>query len=201
MIRHSTSREQILSAVKKNKPQEPAPLPVIPAFETPKTHEEAVQIFIETLRKVGAEVAVVSSREQLSEIIGSRYPQAKNICSLYESVSSNVSPAEIRHPAELAEVDVAIVEGLLGVAENGAIWLTEEQTGHRVVPFITQHLVIVLSEKNIVGNMHAAYQKIGVIQSGFGTFISGPSRTADIEQSLVIGAHGARSLLVCLLSQ
>jgi L-lactate dehydrogenase complex protein LldG len=44
--------------------------------------------------------------------------------------------------------------------------------------------------------MHAAYEELGKVKSSFGLFLSGPSKTADIEQSLVIGAHGARSLTV-----
>ena len=71
--------------------------------------------------------------------------------------------------------------------------------GNRALPFICQHLVIVLPIKKLVPTMHQAYQSIDVSANGFGTFIAGPSKTADIEQALVIGAHGARSLVVYLL--
>jgi L-lactate dehydrogenase complex protein LldG len=96
----------------------------------------------------------------------------------------------------LAEVEVLEIDGEFGVAENGAIWLTEEAMPHRVAPFICQHLVI--NVKKIVPNMHAAYEELGKVKSGFGLFLAGPSKTADIEQSLVIGAHGARSLTVVI---
>lgn len=98
----------------------------------------------------------------------------------------------------LAEVDVLEIDGEFGVAENGAIWLTEEAMPHRVAPFICQHLVI--NVKKIVPNMHAAYEELGKVKSGFGLFLAGPSKTADIEQSLVIGAHGARSLTIVIRS-
>ena len=98
----------------------------------------------------------------------------------------------------LAEVEVLEIDGEFGVAENGAIWLTEDAVPHRVAPFICQHLVI--NVKKIVPHMHAAYEELGKVNSGFGLFISGSSKTADIEQSLVIGAHGARSLTVVVNS-
>ena len=96
----------------------------------------------------------------------------------------------------LAEIEVLEIDGEFGVAENGTIWLTEESLPHRVAPFICQHLVI--NVKKIVPHMHAAYTELGKVNSGFGLFLSGPSKTADIEQSLVIGAHGARSLTVVI---
>jgi L-lactate dehydrogenase complex protein LldG len=96
----------------------------------------------------------------------------------------------------LAEVEVLEIDGEFGVAENGAIWLAEEALPHRVAPFICQHLVINVSK--IVPNMHAAYAELNKPNSNFGLFLAGPSKTADIEQSLVIGAHGARSLTVVI---
>jgi L-lactate dehydrogenase complex protein LldG len=96
----------------------------------------------------------------------------------------------------LADVEVLEIDGAFGVAENGAIWLTEEDMPHRVAPFICKHLVVNVSK--IVPNMHAAYAELKNPSSSFGLFLAGPSKTADIEQSLVIGAHGARSLTVVI---
>ncbi len=101
-----------------------------------------------------------------------------------------------RDGLSLAGVEVLEIDGAFGVAENGAIWLTEEALPHRVAPFICQHLVIHVQK--IVPNMHAAYEELNYPTSGFGLFLAGPSKTADIEQSLVIGAHGARSLTVVI---
>jgi L-lactate dehydrogenase complex protein LldG len=59
--------------------------------------------------------------------------------------------------------------------------------------------MILIHKKDIVATMHHAYAQVQVEKEGFGAFIAGPSKTADIEQSLVIGAHGARSLVVYIL--
>ncbi len=86
------------------------------------------------------------------------------------------------------------------MAENAALWLTEVQLGQRVAPFITQNLAIVLDRKDLVATMHHAYERIANAEYGFGLFLAGPSKTADIEQSLVLGAHGSRTMTVFLLS-
>jgi L-lactate dehydrogenase complex protein LldG len=193
----SNSREQILHAIRKNKPTESI-LPIIPPFVSHVDKGELLTTFINMLGRVGAVVAHTSSKESIREAIRTYYAETVHVCSVYPAIEGNVLLENITHPSDLAIVDVAIMQGLLGVAENGAIWLTENQMGHRALPFITQHLVVVISANRLVSNMHEAYKQIAQISEGFGLFISGPSRTADIEQSLVIGAHGARSLLVCL---
>jgi L-lactate dehydrogenase complex protein LldG len=100
---------------------------------------------------------------------------------------------------ELEKIEVAIIEGSIGVAENGAVWVHEKSMVHRALPFICQHLILVLPMQKIVSTMHEAYANIDITKYGFGTFIAGPSKTADIEQALVIGAHGPRSLKVYLV--
>ncbi len=99
----------------------------------------------------------------------------------------------------LQDVDVAIIRAQFAVAENGAVWVTEEDLKIRVLPFICEHLVALVDKRNMVATMHDAYDKIGSADYGFGVFIAGPSKTADIEQSLVLGAHGPKSMTVFIL--
>ena len=82
------------------------------------------------------------------------------------------------------------------MAENGAIWIDGNTLPHRVMLFIPQYLAIVVSRSQIVHHMHQAYARVGKPPHTFGIFVSGPSKTADIEQSLVLGAHGCRALQV-----
>jgi L-lactate dehydrogenase complex protein LldG len=102
-------------------------------------------------------------------------------------------------PHTLEDVELTLVKAHFGVAENSALWVTDDILGQRVVTFIPQYLAIIINKKDIVATMHQAYDRIGDQEYGFGTFIAGPSKTADIEQSLVLGAHGARGLMVFLM--
>ncbi|MEZ6046685.1 MAG: LUD domain-containing protein [Planctomycetaceae bacterium] len=137
------------------------------------------------------------------------YDEAEQICSLVPEIEipadKNIDLDAINDPHDLADVDFAIVPGEFGVAENGAIWVTDATMKYKALYFIAQHVVIVLKVSDLLHNMHEAYPRTGLGNDSFresphfGVFISGPSKTADIEQSLVIGAHGARSLRVFLV--
>ena len=87
--------------------------------------------------------------------------------------------------------------GEIGVAENGAIWIPQ-QVKYKAIYFISESLVILIDRNKIVDTMYDAYCQLDGQEYQFGTFISGPSKTADIEQALVMGAHGAREVLVIL---
>ncbi|KFC36119.1 lactate utilization protein B/C [Elizabethkingia anophelis] len=185
------SREEILSRIAKVKPEGnelPEDLSFIPGTGN------LLESFVQTARNNGSQVTFVENTDgvlaYLRENIASDKRIISNITTLNNELKNNEE--EINDPHELENVEVAIVEGSLGVAENAAIWITEKQMKYRALPFITQHLFVILAADKIVALMHDAY-KIIEIEGGFSSFISGPSKTADIEQSLVIGAHGARS--------
>ena len=95
--------------------------------------------------------------------------------------------------------DFFLASGEFAVAENGAVWVTDAGLTQRVLYFVVQHLALVVPARQVLHNMHEAYDRLAFDQPGFGLFLSGPSKTADIEQSLVIGAHGPRSLTVFLV--
>jgi L-lactate dehydrogenase complex protein LldG len=123
------------------------------------------------------------------------YANAKTVASLVPGIESRgIDPMAITDPHALAGVDVSILPADFGVAENGAVWIPGSKLGpERAVFVIAQYVVLILSASQIVSNMHQAYDRVQMELPGFGLFLCGPSKTADIEQSLVIGAHGARS--------
>ncbi|RZS96453.1 LutC/YkgG family protein [Cecembia calidifontis] len=184
-----SSREHILAKIK-SIPRESKLLPDIPDFHFT---ENIPSRFIQSIESNKGEVITESGLKAFLET--NRFEKIISLVSGMENLSTQLLPSDAH---ELNELEIAIIQGQFGVAENGAIWLTDENLGLRALPFITEHLVIVMDEKSLVSNMHEAYQRIGAQHSGFGLFIAGPSKTADIEQSLVIGAHGAKSLRVVL---
>ena len=93
--------------------------------------------------------------------------------------------------------DVGVVEGELAVAENGCVWVPQTMK-ERAVMFISENLVIIVDRNHILDNMHEAYSQIQMSEYGYGCFISGPSKTADIAQALVMGAQAARGVTVVI---
>ena len=185
-----SSKESILTAIKGLRMEE-KPLPDIPDFEIAT---DLVDSFTVSLN---ANKGTVASKEEIENLIAeTNFLKIYSSSSAFEQYSNSQVP---QHAADCADLDLAIIEGQFASAENAAIWLDESNLDLRAIPFITAHLVIVIKKENILGNMHQAYDRIGLAKSGFGIFIAGPSKTADIEQSLVVGAHGAMSLRVVIL--
>ncbi|OYY05809.1 MAG: hypothetical protein B7Y76_00590, partial [Sphingobacteriia bacterium 35-40-5] len=156
-----------------------------------------IQQFIGMVEAAGGKAYYENSGHDLLNDIAEVKAEGKFMINLLED--SNAEEWESLNASELEALDTCYLRAELGVAENGAMWISEKQMVNRLLPFICQHLVIVLNPGGLVNNMHEAYRQINATANGFGVFIAGPSKTADIEQNLVIGAHGARSLRVYLL--
>ena len=190
------SREKILDAIRSNQPAY-VDLPVVENFVQPFT--DVVEKFKVVLASIGGNAYELTDADEIIKILKQQFNDAKRIVAVTDEFSAH---AEIYKayddPHKLEDVDVAIIKAHFAVAENGAIWVTEDQMEERALPFICQHLAIVIQQKHIVASMHDAYDIIGDAGYGFGTFIAGPSKTADIEQSLVLGAHGPKTLTVFL---
>lgn len=191
-------RDAILKAVQKNKPRL-IPLPEInlDAFEEPI---DLLETFKEKVALVGGRIIALDAIKNIDSEIQKLYPNASKIIScIKESNLGTISISEKTNPHELEAVDLAIINGEFGVAENGAVWISEDNFSIRVLPFISNDLVIILNKEKLCSNLHEAYKLISERNRTFGLFISGPSKTADIEQCLVIGAQGAMSLTIILV--
>ncbi|MCD8318784.1 MAG: LUD domain-containing protein [Paraprevotella sp.] len=188
-------RDEILAAIRQNtKVSHDYPTWEIKAL----TYPDKISSFCEICRFVGGEAVVLQPGETLDEVIRKYFPEARSIASsLKELTCATIRPDELETAQELDGTDVAVVEGDFGVVENGAVWIPQN-IKLKALYFIADALAIVIDRHSLVNNMHEAYRRLAGQSYPFGTFISGPSKTADIEQALVMGAHGARTALVIL---
>ncbi len=195
-----SSRTSILARLRAAAPPA-APLPPLPV--SGQRLDDPVVHFAETLAAVGGRCERVPSTGALRAAVAALpvVAQAAKVASLVpEAHPGNVPLAAIADPHDLADVDVAIIRGEFAVAENGAVWVSATSLGRlQALLFITQHLVLVVDPAKVLDTLHEAYARLRFDGPGFGLFISGPSKTADIELALVIGAHGARSTVVFLV--
>ena len=165
------------------------------------TYPDPLLQFMNMTKSVGGNAIEVEKGRDVNTIISELYPTAKEIASnLPEITIATRNPDEVGRARDLNGTDVGIIRGLFGVAENACVWIPQ-QMKEKAVCFISEHLVILLPKRQIVNNMHEAYRRIEFNDYGYGTFISGPSKTADIAQVLVMGAQAARSATVLLLDE
>ena len=165
------------------------------------TYPDPLLQFMNMTKSVGGNAIEVEKGRDINELIKELYPDAKEIASnLPEITIATRNPDEVGRARDLNGTDVGIIRGSFGVAENACVWIPQ-QMKEKAVCFISENLVILLDKKQIVNNMHEAYQRIEFNDYGYGTFISGPSKTADIAQVLVMGAQAARSATVLLLDE
>lgn len=192
-----STREKILHAIKVNKPA----LVAVPVMDIQQvtSYDDLVAKFTATLEGIGGQVLHLDNIGELESIVNDEMQTGKLVYNAMHDGSGKLNGT--LNATALEPVHKAYIKAGIGVAENGSVWVKESQMVNRLLPFICQHLVIVLERDKLVSTMHHAYEQINSFEEGFGVFIAGPSKTADIEQSLVIGAHGARSLVVYLLDK
>jgi L-lactate dehydrogenase complex protein LldG len=193
------SREQILAAIRANIPPGPIEHPPIPVFSRADEHLKLV--FEEHLEKAGGAAHNIGNRAEAQAKLASLHPAAKVICSAVPEIPGTRRAETIHDPHELADVDVGVVRAHFGVAESGAVWLTEEDLIVNSLGFLSQHLVLLLDPSEIVADMHEAYARVRLDRTAYGCFMMGPSATCDVEATMVHGAQGARSLNVLFLSR
>lgn len=192
------SRETILAAIRKHKPATIEPIELPPKVLS--NPDKILSTFRDSLEKAGGNSHLVRKIEDIKDSIKEHYPnRQETYTQIAGTIDDSVDISSYQQPHQLKSIDLAILKGEFGVAENGAIWINDTSLKYRVICFIAQQLVLIINKKDIVENMHHAYTQVSFQDSGFGCFIAGPSKTADIEQSLVIGAHGARGLTVYIV--
>ncbi|MBZ4041127.1 LutC/YkgG family protein [Flavobacterium hibisci] len=194
-----SSKAEILKKIKQNQPEIITELPDLDLLRS--NNPNVLETYKTVLKNIGGESVEVANYIEILDFIRKNYSLDRRIITTIPELSE-VASLDWKNddPHTLQDVELVVVKGHFGVAENSAIWVTDDILGQRVAPFIAQYLAIIINKNDILATMHQAYKRIGNMEYGFGTFIAGPSKTADIEQSLVLGAHGARGLIVFLLN-
>ncbi len=190
------SREKILENILKAQ-LDKKPLPSL--LKTVQSDADSLKNFSAMLEGIGGKVIISETLDFIPAYVSSQYASSRRIVSTIPDLPWYVNKFP-NSPHLYEDVDLAILYGHFGVAENGAVWVTDSAMGDRALPFICQHIALVVHQDNIVPTLAEAYEIIDGTTYDYGTFIAGPSKTADIEQSLVLGAHGPKSLTVFLIS-
>lgn len=192
-----TTRDKILQAVLQNQPEATA-LPDISIFKG--DNNGIVQKYMDVFKTIGGSSFLVDDLTTVKLSIAENFDTTRRIVSTLPELSDRFEVISTSaDPHSYSDVELAIIRAHFSVAENGAVWLTEDLMGQRIIPYICQHLAVIVTAESIVPTLHEAYEQIGAGNYGFGGFIGGPSKTADIEQALVLGAHGPLSMTVFIL--
>ncbi len=195
---HGTARNDILQAIRAAKPQ-PVARPDVDVMvpRVGETPDAVIARYPDAARGAGASV-VETRRAAVTALCEEIAPRSQHIVSLVHDVAGTRSmPAD---PEGLAEIELLVCEADFGVAENGAVWLPGSRLDQRAAVFLATHVLVLLRRDAIVADLHEAYARLTLRDEAFGVFVAGPSKTADIEQSLVVGAHGPKAFTIALLS-
>lgn len=169
--------------------------------EPSRSGEELPGAFATALERMGGRCLPVERPTDAAATVDELFPYAHVVCSAVDELPGTRRVAEACDPHDLADVDVGVVRARLGVAETGAVWVTERELVVTAVAILSQHLVVLLDRRAIVADTLDAYRAIDVADSPYGLFMAGPSATADIGSVLIHGAQGARSLTVLLVAE
>ena len=191
-----TARDAILASVHRNRPPGQHALPTLPRFAVDETGGLTAR-FAENLKRMGGKL-LAGDGDPLSALRG-QLADTGNIVSAVPEISGHRELASVAQPADLADVEVAIVRAAFGVAETGSVLFTEAELRINAMAYLAQQLVVLLDPADIVASIQDAYDRPECHNASYAVFHTGPSATADIEGVLVHGAQGVRSLTVVLL--
>lgn len=190
-----SSRDLILAKIKNSK-QHQFKLPDVPMFAYTG---DLLEGFTQRLNGFDGKAIDFDSRAAAIDWLN------KNIDKSTKCVFSNITDYDgTIHLTDLADphaahaIDICIGEGVLGVAETGSVWVTNQSLGLAAAALLSTDLYLLLDKSKLVGNLHDAYHNLNIRDTQYGAFYTGPSATADIEAIHVTGAQGEISLTVLL---
>jgi L-lactate dehydrogenase complex protein LldG len=154
--------------------------------------------FGRALAAVGGELLPQVERAELGNAVRSVITKAagRHRASSHAASLLGEIPESAAEPHAFSDVTLAIVTAELAVAENGAVLLGATTLPERALAWLAEEVLVLVSEGALVPDLVTAQGRLPVPPPHYLTWVAGPSKTADIEQALVIGAHGPRRLAV-----
>ncbi|MBB3930427.1 L-lactate dehydrogenase complex protein LldG [Kaistia hirudinis] len=174
--------------------------------------EERIALFMKQADKALATIERVPSAELVPEAIA-MYLRSKNLpAELKRGEDPRLAALPWERAPQLAISTgptggrdlVGVSHAGAGVAETGTIVMLSGPENPSTLNFLPDYHIVVLSAGDITGDYETAFDKVRA-QYGAGVmprtvnFITGPSRSGDIEQKLLLGAHGPRSLHILVV--
>jgi len=195
-----SARDSILTAVRRGARGAAAH----PGLHLVPSLDAGFDVFAARLAAAGGEARLVSRTALANEVRertrawadGGRIVAEASAAALLGGAAIEIARDD--DPARYADVAVAIARGAVGVAENGAVAVLGADAPHRSLLFLAERLILLVDAAAIVGDLHSGLRALppDALAHHHVTWIAGPSKSADIEQALVFGAHGPRALAV-----
>lgn len=187
-----------------------APLGILPVLSL-KTGEELLKLFEAKVLASAATFTKLDRKDDIPTEV-SRYLRDKNLPQrikhgedvLFTHLPFDKTPLEVAKGASDGSDLIGLSHASSGIAETGTLLLTSGQDNPTTLNFLPDYHIVVVEAKDVTGNLEGALAKV---RSRYGkgemprlvNLITGPSRSGDIEQKLLFGAHGPRSLHVILV--
>jgi L-lactate utilization protein LutC len=192
------SREVILGSIRSHLAASPPPDPVQSVFSPAPTPQitSVVDLFKQNVEAVDGHCVVVQTEEELTRILknfGGRIA-ISDAPMLNRLIRGTITP----NPSDIFEFDVGITMAQAAIAETGTLVLDSARERNRLVSLVPPVHIAIVDAASIfqtLGEALAFIHQKGNISPAV-TFITGPSRTADIELTLAIGVHGPQELHV-----
>ncbi|MBD3291235.1 hypothetical protein GF337_20710 [candidate division KSB1 bacterium] len=222
------SREKILKNIR-SALKTPSEIPAPPADldqkiqtkvdeATPKTAEQLTAQFKEELEKVSGEFHAVKNVKQAAQVLhdiiaennilqiavagGELTQQVVTATGKLRKTIEWIDPMSFKNEQrtnELAAIGTALVEPSFAIADIGALAFTYNASRTTLPHFLADTIIAVIPGNTLVANQFELFDKMPAADARDMFMVAGPSRTADIEKVLVLGAHGPRRLVVVFI--